>query len=368
MNSPRSGGGMNSPRVALVLGTSTGGVGVHVLSLARALDGAGWGVTVCAPASTQAVFDFGSAGARVETVPIGGAGRELFAVRSLRRAIADADLIHAHGLRAGTVAGLARRHPLVVTWHNAVLARGASGRLMALGERFVARAADVSLGASSDLVARIRALGGSDVHLAPVAPPRVAPVRRPADVRAEFDLAPGRPLIVCVGRLHTQKAHDVLIHAASRWIDLDPEPLVVIAGDGPLHDTLTGLIEVEQAPVRLLGRRSDVPDLLAAADLVVLTSRWEARPLVVQEAMRLGRAVIATDVGGVRELVGDGAMLVPAGDADALDAAVRSLLGDPGASVALGFRAELVAATWPDEQATNDQIMRVYRSLTAIDC
>jgi glycosyltransferase involved in cell wall biosynthesis len=80
--------------------------------------------------------------------------------------------------------------------------------------------------------------------------------------------------------------------------------------------------------VRLLGHRDDVTDMLVAADNYLLTSTWEARALVVQEAMRSGVAVVATAVGGVPELVDEAAVLVPAGDAEAVAGAVVDLLDD----------------------------------------
>ncbi len=352
-------------RIALVLGTSTGGVGVHVQSLAARLVADGWPVTVCAPASTLAVFDFG--GARIAHVPIRSApGLEALAVPALRRATADAALVHAHGLRAGTGAALAggwrRTKPLVVSWHNAVLGGGARGAVLAVGERFVARSATVNLAASADLAARIEALGGT-AELAPVAAPRPQPHRSATDVRAEFGLRPDQCLVVSVGRLHPQKAHDVLIRAAAQWTGRNPAPLVVVAGDGPQRTELQTLIGATEAPVRLLGRRTDVADLLAAADVAVSMSRWEARPLAVQEAMALGTAVVATDVGGVAELVGDGAILVPAGNVEAVGAALERLLDNAGERAELGRRARQQASTWPDEDDTARACAAVYEEL-----
>ena len=357
-------------RVVEILGTSAGGVGVHVQSLVGHLTDDGWPVTVAAPSSTHEVFDFDAVGAELAVVPIRGPGRELLAVPAVRRATRDAAIVHAHGLRAGTAAVLSRKThrrttpqrptPLVVTWHNAVLAKGLTGRLLGLGERFVARGADVNLAASSDLAERIRALGGRDVRLVPVAPPSPVPNRDAVDVRAELAVGPGAALVVCVARLHPQKGLDVLIRAAS---GLPRRTVVVIAGDGPLHGALQAQIDAAHAPVRLLGRRDDVADLLGAADLVVLPSRWEARPLAVQEAMQLARPVVATDVGGVSGLIGDGAVLVPPDDADALAAAIGGLLTDETRRMELARRAAAVAAQWPTEADSARAVVAVYRGL-----
>ena len=348
--------------VGLVLATSTGGVGAHLASLIPGLLADGWQLHVCGPRSTDELFGFSRLGAQFRAVEIARPGRDPAAVTALRRASSDLDLLHAHGLRAGAVAALSARRPLVVTWHNAVLAGpGPKRMVLAAGERLVARAASVTLAASPDLATRARELGGRDVRLAPVAAPLDPPHRPAAQVRAELGAGPGQPLVVSVGRLHPQKAHDVLVRAAGQWADL--EPVIVIAGDGPEREKLTALIERTGAPVRLLGHRRDVTDLLAAADLVILTSRWEARSLAVQQAMSAGRAVLVTAVGGLPELVGAGAELIPAGDVDVLAGAGRLLLSDPVRRAELGARARARAATWPAVADTVAQVAAVYREL-----
>jgi glycosyltransferase involved in cell wall biosynthesis len=160
---------------------------------------------------------------------------------------------------------------------------------------------------------------------------------------------------LAVGRLHPQKGYEVLLGALPYLRDA----VVAVAGDGPLEADLRA-----QAPqVRWLGRRDDVADLYAAAEVVVLPSVWEARSLTAQEALRAGRPLVASDVGGIGELVRDGAVLVPAGDAPALGAAVRRLLDNPVEAAALAARGRAVAATWPTEQDTVDQVAAVYREL-----
>ena len=326
----------------LVLATSAGGVGAHVRSLAGGLAELGAQVEVAGPAATQQVFGFPS----YAVVDIGSTPHPLRDGRAhlaLRRLAARADVVHAHGLRAGALAPAGR--PLVVTWHNAQLS---GSRLGAVLERHVARRATVTLAASDDLVARARACGAPDVRLAPVAAPALTVTGR--------DPGLGRPLVLAVGRLHPQKGYDVLLDA----LPLLGDAVVAVAGDGPLEAELRA-----RAPqVRWLGRREDVGDLYAAADVVVLPSTWEARSLTAQEALRAGRPLVATDVGGLRGLLGDGAVLVAPGDPRALGEAVRRLLDDPAAAAALAARGREVAEGWPTERDTCLQVAAVYRELT----
>ncbi|HEY8533677.1 MAG TPA: glycosyltransferase family 4 protein [Micromonospora sp.] len=355
--------------LALVLGSSTGGVGRHVASLVRNLVPSGVTVTVCGPGATDEQFGFTAAGARFVPVEIPPNPRltDLRAVAALRKVLAGRiDVVHAHGLRAGLVATLARpTQPLVVTQHNAILADGMRGRLSHLAERIVARGARVVLGASGDLVARARALGAVDARLVPVAAPPLPPPRRtPTAVRAELGVAPDQPLILSVGRLHPQKRYDVLIDAAAALRDLRPRPVVVIAGAGPMYTRLAGRISATRAPVLLVGHRTDVADLLAAADLAVVTSDWEARQLFAQEAMRAGVPLVTTAVGGLPELVGDAAVLVPPGDAVAVADALRGLLTDPERRAEYGRRGRAHAETWPTEADTVASVRAIYGELT----
>ncbi|WBP86389.1 glycosyltransferase family 4 protein [Kitasatospora cathayae] len=365
--------------VVLVLAASTGGIGAHVRSLAQGLVAHGVIVTVCAPAGTDALFGFSRTGARFHTVditPTAGARSDATAIGELRRAFTGADVVHAHGLRAGLLSDLALRTagrfpglrpetPLVVTSHHALLATGMERRLQRLMERRVARAADLVLGASSDLVARARELGATDARLGPVAAPPM-PEGRLGRAEARAALlgdGPDRPLVLAVGRLVPQKAFGLLLDAVGELSALDPEPLLLLAGDGPEAGPLRERVAAEKLPVRLLGHRTDVPDLLAAADVVVVSSRWEARSLVVQEAMRAGVAVVATAVGGIPELVGDAAVLVAPGDPGALGRAVRELLADPARREQLVAAGRQQAETWPDEAATVAQVLSTYDEL-----
>lgn len=358
--------------VALVLASSTGGIGQHVASLARGLAAAGCEVLVCGPAATDDLFGFG----RIDGVtfvaveiPANPGASDAGVVRKVRGVLSSRpiDVVHAHGLRAGLVAGLARGSvPLIVTWHNSVLAKGLRGQASALVERIVARSATLTLGASDDLVARAKALGARNARLGAVAAPTLAPPKRSrAAVRAEFRLGAGVPLILSVGRLHPQKRYDLLIDAAARWRELSPAPVVVVAGSGPSYMSLAQQSSERHAPFHLLGRRPDVPDLLRGADLAVVTSDWEARQLFAQEALTAGTPLVATAVGGVPGLVGDAALLIPPGDVDALDEAVRRLLADPRLRDEYARRGPAQAATWPSEQDTVAAVRAAYAEVTA---
>ncbi|GAB7107415.1 glycosyltransferase family 4 protein [Streptomyces phaeofaciens JCM 4814] len=353
-----------------MLGGGNAGSSAHVRSLAAGLVARGVRVTVCAPVGADHTYDFTGAGAEHVHVP---RSSDPGSVAALRAACTDADLVHAHGLHASFRAVLAlsgRGTPLVVTWHNRAHAEGARAHLRRLLERRVARAAAVVLGTTSELVDRARRTGARDARLAAVA----LPGPRPADshddaepphpkVRAELG-AIGRPLLMAVGSLDRHRGYDLLLDAARGWRGLDPVPLVVVAGEGPLRAELQGRIEDEELPVRLVGRRDDVGELLAAADLALLPGRGESRSVLAQEALHARVPLVAALAGGIRELVGDAAELVPADDTEAFSDAVVRLLGDPGRCEALRDLGTRQTATWPTEDETVAQVLSVYDELT----
>ena len=340
-------------RIALIVGPSTGGIGRHVVTLRDALRTSGAVPVVLGPADVLDRFALDAGGHAYETHrPAGAPG--------LRALLRDVDLVHAHGLRPATTVALARvQRPLVVTWHNRVL-DSVGIRLRARpAERLVARRAQASLCVSPDLVQHVFRLGGQP-RLAPVGSALPVGSGRPAaELRTELG-AEGRALIVCVGRLHHQKGLDVLVDAVSLLARHPCRPLVVVAGEGPERASLEQRIREISAPVRLIGARSDVADLLAAADIAVLPSRWEGSPLFAHEALAAGVPLIATRVGGVPQLTGGGARLVPPGDATALASALRDLLDNPPDAAALAARGLIRAEALLDGEATADAVLAVY--------
>ncbi|WP_461031070.1 glycosyltransferase, partial [Streptomyces sparsus] len=182
---------------------------------------------------------------------------------ALRAVCADADLVHAHGLRAGMLATLAlgvrrRRIPLVVTWHTRAHSDGLQARMTYLLERRVARAAKVVLAVSSDLVERARRRGARDARLAPTAFPGPRIDAQDADggvpdtpveglrekLRAELG-AVDRPVVLTAGRLEPHQGHDVLLTAARAWRHREPAPLVLVVGEGSRRAELQRRIDAE---------------------------------------------------------------------------------------------------------------------------
>jgi glycosyltransferase involved in cell wall biosynthesis len=352
-------------RIALTLGTSVGGIGVFVHDLAAEFAGRGHDVLVAGPQQTQDHFAFTATGAAFRPVRIAAAPhpvRDPIALRDLRRALTGYQIAHAHGVRAGALTGLAltgRPTGRVVTLHNAMLASGPKAVLLTGLERLAVRRNAIVLGASQDLVERARRLGARAARLGPVPAPPASPQRDRAQVRAELGLDDATRLVLAVGRLAPQKDYPSLLEAAASF----GGARVTIAGDGPLRAELQARIDADGLNAVLLGHRSDVADLMAAADVFVLCSRWEARALVVQEAMRAGLPVVATAVGGTPELAGGAALLVPPGDPAALAQAVKQVLADPAEHARLRAAGVARAGALAGLPEVVDELCEIYAAL-----
>jgi glycosyltransferase involved in cell wall biosynthesis len=231
-------------------------------------------------------------------------------VRAARRV--DADLLHAHWLPAGWVAARAGKPYVVQVWGTDLeLARRAPrlARGILLGARLV-------IAASSALAESARELGAREVQVIP------SGVELPAEVGKEAS----PPEVLYAGRLSPEKGILELVEAAD-GLNL------VVAGDGPLRDRVPG--------ARGFVPHDELNRLYARAAVVACPSRREGFGVTCLEAMAHGRPVVATSVGGLRDLVVDGktGLLVPPGDVSALRSALERLLGDADLRRALGAAA-----------------------------
>jgi glycosyltransferase involved in cell wall biosynthesis len=167
--------------------------------------------------------------------------------------------------------------------------------------------------------------------------------RNSADVRQEFGIAADRPIVGVVNVFRAQKRLDVWIQAARKIAEAEPLVSFMVVGDGPLRPSIEAqaLKEGLQGRIHFPGLRRDALRLMAAFDVFMLASEYEGLPVAVLEAMALGRAVVATHVGGLPSAINDGehGILVPPGNPDALASSVIDLLRNDDLRRGLGSAA-----------------------------
>lgn len=159
------------------------------------------------------------------------------------------------------------------------------------------------------------------------------PPRDPAERqrhRLAWGVAPDQPLVGVVGRFVPQKGYADVVAAAGLVAELRPDARFALVGDGELKTDIEGRIRSRglQSRVVIVEGREDAPELMPAFDIVALPSLWEGLPYVLLEAMAAGRAVVATRVGGIPDVIDDGrdGVLVPAREPAALAAAIAKLI------------------------------------------
>ena len=395
-------------RIVFTIGTSTGGVGTHVHALARDLAAAGHEIGVIGPAATDEHFGFSLLpGVRFGVLELGtGIGASDAALirrqRTLLRSFAP-QIVHAHGFRAGlitllTLRTLKSRPKFVLSLHNQASGQGLRGRVETRVETMLARGTDLVLGASTDLVDRARELGAQTARFLPAAAPEVTPVSAEAaaatraNLAEEFDFDPGALIVLAVGRVAKQKNYPMLVRALARLGEGNrqaqgnrqnegnrqtegnqpSEIVALIAGaadDEVLAEVRAQYDDAAAASaipaLHFLGPRDDIAELAAAADIYALTSVWEARALVLQEALISGKAIVATATGGSAELVGDAGMLIDHDDDAAFAEAVAELAVDPARRAELGTRARARGAELPDEREVAEELAGLYTELVS---
>jgi glycosyltransferase involved in cell wall biosynthesis len=192
------------------------------------------------------------------------------------------------------------------------------------------------------------------------------------DTRAQWRQAhgiePRATVLTHIGRFAFQKNHALLVEAFAQVRSDAPLYLLLVGGgelENAVREQVAGLGLQER--VRFLGVRADVADILRASDVFVLSSRWEGNPMSVMEAMAAGLPVVSTAVGGVPELVQEGAtgLLVPSEDAGALAQAMQALVDDPVRRQAMGAAARQHAIAHFDIRHTVRMYEELYERLLA---
>lgn len=158
--------------------------------------------------------------------------------------------------------------------------------------------------------------------------------------RAKVGFSEDHVLFVCVARFAEQKNHALLLKAFAQGPASDPSAHLVLVGGGALQEQLESQAQTLGLARRIhfLGLRTDIPDLLGAMDVFVLSSDWEGNPLSVMEAMTSGLPVVCTAVGGVPDLIANGreGFLLPADDLKGLSGAMTFLLRSPETRRSMG--------------------------------
>jgi glycosyltransferase involved in cell wall biosynthesis len=315
-------------RVGLVIGQLTvGGAEGQLAQLVHGL-GAPYEPVVIALTSAGGTLRDEIASRGVTAVSIGGRGlsrsRKLAAVLEEYRI----DLVHSWLFIANAYVLAARmlgaRQPIITSARNCKI----QGRMSQIANALAFRASSAIVVNSADVDAYIRRH-----YRAPGE--RIRLVHNGIDTNRFRPAAHGAPAstIVTVGRLVHQKNHDLFLRAAAGLLRHMPDLRFIIAGDGPLRPQLEAQARELgiAASVTFAGERSDIDELVRSAALFWLTSRWEGMPNAVLEALASGVPVIATDVGGTRELVRPGVdgFVVAEGDCGAFVTRSQALLAQP---------------------------------------
>jgi glycosyltransferase involved in cell wall biosynthesis len=350
-----------------------GGVGRQMLALIADQLERGFDVAVACPSRGELPERAVAAGVRhwpwtAARFPGPGVALETAALRRIVNR-SGADLFHLHSSKAGLAGRLVLRgrRPTIFQPHawSFEAVNGVVGRAALAWERASARWAHLVVCVSEG--ERQRGVDGGIRANYRVIPNGVDLAAFPAassDDRQAARARLGRPtaeqLVVCIGRLARAKGQDVLLDAWPRVRERVPGASLVLVGGGPDADSLR---RRAGAGVDLVGERDDVIDWLAAADVVVQPSRWEAMSLALLEAMASGRSVVVTDVAGMPEILVDanGAIVPVEAPAPLADALAERLL-DPDRAQAEGRENRRRGERF-DVKSTTEAFADAYRQL-----
>ncbi|QPK93730.1 glycosyltransferase family 4 protein [Actinomyces sp. zg-332] len=361
-------------KVLQIVGHTTGGIGSHVKSLSEDLDKVGEQVHILCPEEVAKTFKikncttvWPSLGFSIKKIT-----SFIRAMKTFRHYVALSDIVHVHGNQAAFFVLWAcrktDRYKIVVTLHNKIILSGVKEIVSRFTRSIVAKHANIMSAVSSDLVEEAEKYGAKNTFIAPIFAPRVTQLLGEKDFSLDerhknfaelvesfseedkqyFDVS--KPLILSVCRIAPQKAIDDIVRIANTDIDAN----FVVIGDGD-DSILKELKDLDTGnKVFFAGRREDVDVFLRAADVMLLTSKWEGCPLVLQEAMATGLPIISTFGGGIPDLVYDattdlkGGILCNVGDWQNMGLSLRILLNDTQMWSKYSESGRKIAHTWKD--------------------
>jgi glycosyltransferase involved in cell wall biosynthesis len=368
---------VTTPHVVHVFQPEVGGVPAYAVRLGVALLDRGWHVTVAAPPAAnhlEAVREAGGETVELDMTRAVRPSREYHAVRRLRELHRrhPVALFHAHSSKAGPIAGTAARIsrvPVVYTPHfwsfgmpGPAPMRAAYAAIEALFARHVYRRVITVSTAERTEAIRWRVARPDAVSVVHTGWNRPEGADR-ADARRELGLREDDFVAAWVGRNDEQKRPHDLAPLAER---LGPEVRLAALGTGLAGSAAGAALEASGGIVLPAGTRPDL--LYAAADVLVLTSAWEAFPLSVLEAIHFGLPVVAYAVGDVPEQViaGTTGVLVEPRDVDGMAAAVLALARDPDRCRAMAAQAQNLARERFTFDAMVGRIEEIYGEVAGI--
>jgi glycosyltransferase involved in cell wall biosynthesis len=387
------------PRVLrIITRLNIGGPSIHAVKLSSALTPLGF--------DTQLIYGRVAAGEGEMDYLLGEEQTDATFLPTLQRSIAPAEdlqslvrlfahmrrfrpqIVHTHMAKAGVLGRVAAwlynlSHPrsraiVIHTYHGHVLEGYFSPVMTAMFisfERLLSKVTDVLIAVSprvrQDLIEHHHIGTPSRFQVVPLGidldPFEAVGSEARRRARQALQIPDGAHVVTTVGRLTAIKQHALFLDVAARVHASDPQAVFLIAGDGELR----GELEAQAAQlglsssVRFLGWRRDLTTIYGASDVFLLTSRNEGTPVALIEAMASGVAGVATDVGGVRDVLDDSELVRPFGDTEGLAKSVLTLLNDPErrAAAAIAGRRSVVARY--HFRRLRDDIAALYHQLLA---
>lgn len=366
--------------ILLSTGLDPDGAENQLVQMALRLKSRGWAVKVVSmlpPSASSATLIelLGAAQVPLESLGMQRGSADLMAVWKLATLLRQEkpQVLHAHMVHANLLARIVRLLapvPVVVTTAHNI---DEGSRMRERAYRLTDSLANVTTQVSQAGLERYIALGITPAHKMRFIPNGVDTQRYQPDARLRQqkrdELGLGTEFMwLAAGRLTEAKDFPNLLQAFAQAHQTQPTARLMIAGQGELKEELhklTAELGLSNA-VRWLGRRSDLNQLMCAADAYVMSSAWEGMPLVLLEATSIGLPVVATDVGGNREVVQDGqtGFLVPAKNSSALAGAMLKFMALPtSARAAMGQAGRAFILQHYDLEPVMDQWEDLYAEL-----